>query len=118
MAKYNTFKYGDGTLYTDPLKVVLRYGVVADPTPTVSGLSFQQLFRISVRITQSAGVFVISNIRPTVGDGGYYPHTYDCSADEQNIKRVSVRIKHSNGTLFEINQIRPIVEKLVQEPIG
>ena len=118
MAKFSTFKYGDGTKYSNPNIVVFRYNVNADATPTTSGLSFQQLFRVSTRITHSGSVFIVNNIRPIVGDGGYYPNNYDCPVGIQNIRRISIRVKHSNGTLFEINQIRPIVENLQQEPVG
>ena len=119
MALYNTFKYGDGTKYSDPAKQVFYYGVVADPNAaTTGGLSFQSTQRVSLKINQSGGIFIISAIRPIVGDGGYYPANYNVNSDQQNLQRVSIKINHSHGTLFQIQQLRPIVETLQQEPIG
>ena len=119
MAKFNTFKYGDGTKYTDPSKLVFYYGVVADPlASTTGGLSFQSTQRVSLKITQSGGFFTIFALRPIVEDGGYYPANFNVNSDQQNLQRVSLKISHSNGTLFQIQQLRPIVETLQQEPIG
>ena len=121
MALYNTFKYGDGTKYTDPNKTYSYYGVVADPNEaTTGGLAFINTQRISVRInvTTSGSAFIIQSIRPNVEDGGYYPANYDCPAGQENVQRVSLKFNHSHGTLFQIQQIRPIVEVRQQEPIG
>ena len=118
MALYNTFKYGDGTLYNDPNKTIRQFGVVADPTPTSTGLSFQSTQRVSVRLTQSGGTLVIMAIRPIVEDGGYYPSSYDVPADIQDVQRVSLRFNFNQNSLFNLVQIRPIVELYQQEPIG
>ena len=119
MALYNTFVYNDGTKYTDPEKLVFYYNVNADPnTLTTGGLAFQSTQRVSIKLSQSGGIFNITCIRPIVEDGGYYPANYNINADQQNLQRVSLKIAHSHGTLFQIQQIRPIVSVYEQEPIG
>jgi hypothetical protein len=118
MALYNTFTYGDGTLYTDPAKLIRQFGVVADPNPGSGGLSFQSTQRVSVRVTQSGGTFVIAAIRPIIEDAGHYPSNYDIPAEIENVQRVSLRFNFNQNSLFNLVQIRPIVEVRGQEPIG
>ena len=136
-ARYDTGAiYDTGKRYCDPTQQYSQY--VSDPpllglggwsneqwgdslwggSPNTTTQSFLNVQRLSVLVRQSGGVFILAAIRPIVEYGGVYPWNYESFTDQRRIQRLSVVVRHGDGTLFQLNKIRPIVEILPQEPIG
>lgn len=102
--KYNEFKWGDGSLWCSRTFLKAKYVALVEDNADAP------YHRASVTIKHAAGsLFSVYSILPLVSAGSWNIEHRGAQVDQVFNDKISLIVKHTNGTLFRLDALRPQV---------